>query len=88
MQQSNVMATMVPLQRRLSHHSDNHPERQFFSHALRYVTTTSGRQVALENWMIASYETDFGPLIGSDGLCIRYFCGLLFCLRTDSDNSG
>jgi hypothetical protein len=68
MHQDNVMAMMVSLQRRLDHHSDADGERQFFSHALRYLTTSSGRQVEIENWMITCYEVEFGPKIGSGGL--------------------
>ncbi|KIM77885.1 hypothetical protein PILCRDRAFT_824860 [Piloderma croceum F 1598] len=42
-------------------------KRQFFSHALRYLTTASGRQVEMESWMITSYEVEFGHRIGSGG---------------------
>jgi hypothetical protein len=68
MHQSNVMAMMVSLQRRLDHFSDGDREQEFFSHALKYLTTASGRQVEMENWMITSYEVEFGPQIGSGGL--------------------
>jgi hypothetical protein len=70
MHQDNVMAMMVSLQRRLDHISDGDQERQFFSHALRYLITTSGRQVEMESWMITSYEVEFGPRIGSGGLYV------------------
>jgi len=43
-------------------------ERQFVSHTLQYLTTSSGRQVALDDWTITSYEVDFGHEIGSGGL--------------------
>ena len=62
------MAMMVSLQRRLDNISDGNQERQFFSHALRYLTTASGRQVEMESWMITSYEVEFGSRIGSGGL--------------------
>jgi hypothetical protein len=62
------MAMMVLLQRRLDHSSDDDREREFFSHILQYITTISGRQVEIENWMITSYEVEFGPQIGSGGL--------------------
>jgi hypothetical protein len=76
MQQNNVMAMMVSIQRRLDHLSDDDREGQFFSHALRYLTTASGHQVEVENWMITSYEVEFGRQIGSGGLCVPC-CDLL-----------
>ena len=68
--QDNCMAMMISLQRRLDNVSDGDQERQFFSHALRYLTTASGRQVEMESWMITSYEVEFGRRIGSGGLCV------------------
>jgi hypothetical protein len=70
MQQSNMMAMMVSLQRRLDHPADGDQEREFFSHTLQYLTTTSGRQVEMHNWMITPYEVEFGPLIGDGGLYV------------------
>ena len=70
MHQSNVMAMMVSLQRRLDHHVDGDQEQKFFSHALQYLTTSSGRQVEIQDWMITSYEVEFGPQIGSGGLYV------------------
>ncbi|KIM80595.1 hypothetical protein PILCRDRAFT_822333 [Piloderma croceum F 1598] len=61
------MAMMVSLQRRLEQQSDGDKERRFFSHALRFLTTSSGRQVEMENWMITSYEVEFGAKIDSGG---------------------
>ena len=66
------MANMMSLQRRLGQVSDGDRERQFFSHALRYLATTSGHQVEMESWMITSYEVEFGPRVGSSSLCVRY----------------
>ena len=68
MQQNNIMVMMVSLQRRLDHLSDGDQEREFFSHALEYLSTTSGHEVQMENWMITPYEVEFGPQIGSGGL--------------------
>jgi len=82
MHQDNVMAMMVSLQRRLDHVSDGDREQQFFSHTLRYLITTSGHQVEMESWMITSYEVEFGPRVGSGGLCVLY----LFRLTVDSDH--
>jgi hypothetical protein len=67
------MAMMVSLQRRLDHRSDGDTERQFFSHTLRYLTTSSGSQVEVENWMITPYEVEFGAQIGSGGLFVAFF---------------
>ena len=72
MQQNDVMAMMVSIQRRLDHLSDGDREQQFFLYALRYLTTASGRQVEMENWMITSYKVEFGRQIGSGGLYVLY----------------
>ena len=79
------MAMMVSLQRRLDHVSDGDREQQFFSHALRHLITTSGRQVEMESWMITSYEVEFGPRIGSGGLYVFTLpCWLcILCLILD-----
>ena len=67
--QSNTMALTASLQRRLQGRSNNDErERQFFRHSLRYLTTSSGHQVELENWTITSYDVEFGREIGSGGL--------------------
>jgi len=58
---------IVSLQRRLDLRSDDDRELQFFSHVLRYLTTSSGIRVELQSWMITSYEVEFGSKIGSGG---------------------
>jgi hypothetical protein len=63
---------MVSLQRRLQTGSDEDRERQFFTHTLRYLTTSSGRQVDMEDWMITTYEVEFGHEIGSGGLYVLH----------------
>jgi hypothetical protein len=73
MYQSDVMAAMVSLRRRLDNHIDGERERQFFSHALQYLTTVSGCQVEMQTWMITSLEVEFGPKIGSGGLYVLHF---------------
>jgi hypothetical protein len=65
---SSVMAMTVSLQRRLMQRSDGDREREFFLHVLQYLTSTSGIRVELKNWMITSYDVEFGPTIGSGGL--------------------
>jgi hypothetical protein len=72
MYQSDVVATMVSLRRRLDNGGDGERERQFFSHALQYLTTASGRQVEIQTWMITSLEVEFGPQIGSGGLYVLH----------------
>jgi hypothetical protein len=68
------MAMMVSLQRRLqTGSSDEDPERQFFTQALRYLKTSIKRQVAIEDWMITSYDVEFANKIGSGGLYVSVF---------------
>ena len=62
------MAMMVSLQRRLPTGSDQDRERRFFTHTRRFLKTRSGRQVEMEEWMITSYEVEFGREVGSGGL--------------------
>lgn len=59
---------MVSLERRLQTATDGEQERQFFAHTLHYLTTSSGRQVELEGWVITSYEVEFGQEISSGSL--------------------
>ena len=70
------MPTMVSLQCCLDHGADGDREWQFFSHTLKYLTTVSGRQVEMQNWMITSYEVEFRPQIGSGGLYVLYLLEL------------
>src|ERR1700683_2833059 len=65
-----MMAMMVSLQRRLQTGSDGNREQQFFTPTLQYLTTSSGCQVEMEEWMITSYEVEFGKQIGSGGLYV------------------
>jgi len=61
---------MVCLQRRLDDGSDVEEEQQFFSHSLQYLTALTGFSVEVENWMITSYEVEFGYRIGFGGLYV------------------
>ena len=70
---ASIIAMIVSLQRRLDQHSDGDREREFFAHVLQYLTTSSGLRVELKNWMITSYEVEFGPNIGSGGLWVHFF---------------
>jgi hypothetical protein len=67
------MAIVVALQKRLRIRSDGDRERQFFEHTLQYLNTRSGRKVEVEEWMITSYEVEFGEEIGSGGLYVFAF---------------
>jgi hypothetical protein len=71
--QRNVMAMMASIQRRLQMGSDEDGERQFLTHALQYLITSSGRQVEMADWMITSYEVEFEHEIGSGGLYVFAF---------------
>jgi hypothetical protein len=69
-QHYSLHTMMLSLRRKLEQQSLGTRERQFFSHSIRYLSTMSGRQVRAENWMITSFEVEFGPEIGSGGLCV------------------
>jgi hypothetical protein len=77
-ERSSVLAMIVSLQRRLDSRSDGGRERQFFSHVLLYLATTSGLRIELQNWMVTSYEVEFGPKIGSGGLYVFSIVGVDF----------
>ena len=81
---ASVMAIIVSLKRRLDTRSDGDRELQFFSHVLRYLTTSTGQQVELQRWMITSYEVEFGRMIGAGGLCAPTHPVRLYVPMTDS----
>ncbi|KAJ7093533.1 hypothetical protein C8R44DRAFT_815278, partial [Mycena epipterygia] len=64
---NNMLAMMTCLQRRLCSAPMNRPEEIFYSHTLQYLTSMSGQQVQLEDWMIASFDVDYGLEIGVGG---------------------
>ena len=64
---------MISLQKRIENHTDSNRELQFFSHSLHYLSTVSGSQVHLEEWMITSYDVEFGQEIGAGGLWALFF---------------
>ena len=66
-QHHSLAAMMVSLQRSLQQLLGGDRERRFFSHSIKYLSTASGRQIAVENWMITSFDVEFGPEIGSGG---------------------
>ncbi|KAJ7496449.1 kinase-like domain-containing protein [Mycena latifolia] len=66
--QDNMIAMMACIQRRLDGQQQiNPPEKKFYSHTLQYLTSMSGQQVKLEDWMIVSFDVDFGTEIGVGG---------------------
>jgi hypothetical protein len=66
--QNNMLAMMASLHRRLNVALVNDQEQNFYSHTLQYLTSMSGRQVRLEDWMVASYDVEYGQEIGVGGL--------------------
>ncbi|KAF7333378.1 Kinase-like protein [Mycena venus] len=66
--QGNLLAMMVSLERRIDElRGGNMPEQKFYSHALQYLSSTSGQQIKLEDWMISTFDVDYGPEIGRGG---------------------
>jgi hypothetical protein len=63
-----MLAMMASLQRRLNATPTNNQEQTFYSHTLQYLSSMSGQQVQLEDWMIASFDVDYGPEVGVGGL--------------------
>jgi hypothetical protein len=59
---------MVSIQKQLNHHKVDHAEQSFYTHTLEYLTSRSGQNVAVEDWMISAFEVDYGPEIGRGGL--------------------
>jgi len=76
-QQNNIVAMMASLQRRLDQQIGEDREHQFFSRTLRYLSTTSGHYVQLEDWMLTSFDVEFGPEIGTGGLSEIVLFGIL-----------
>lgn len=64
---------IVSLRRQLKTGSDEDREQHFFAYTLQYLTTCRGRQIEMEDWMITSYEVEFGHEIGSGGLYAFFF---------------
>jgi len=85
MQQNNVMAMMVSLQRRLDHLPDDDREGQFFLACPTISHHGQWSSGGMENWMITSYEVEFGHQIGSGGLCVFVHCHPFYCLWTGSE---
>jgi hypothetical protein len=69
----DIIAMVVSLERRIESHGGNNRDReqQFYSHTLQYLISTSGQQVTLEEWMISSFNVEFGTEIGAGGLWVK-----------------
>jgi hypothetical protein len=63
-----MLAMMASLQRHLSVLPNSDQQQTFYSHTLQYLTSMSGQQLQLEDWMIASFDVEYGPEIGVDWL--------------------
>ncbi len=59
---------MCAFHKKLQQMSRDEVEARFISSSLRILTTWSGRQVAVEQWTVTSFEVESGPLIGDGGL--------------------
>jgi hypothetical protein len=66
--QNNTIAMMVSLQKQLNNQSIDREEQKFYTHTLQYLTSRSGTSVKVEDWMIASFEVDYGAEIGAGSL--------------------
>ena len=59
---------MVSIQKQLNNQNVDRVEQRFYTHTLEYLTSRSGKNVTVEDWMISSFEVDYGSEIGSGGL--------------------
>ncbi|KAF7353978.1 Kinase-like protein [Mycena venus] len=57
--QNNTIAMMVCIQKQLNKQNVDRAEKEFYTHTLEYLTFRSGKQVKVEDWMIASFEVDY-----------------------------
>jgi hypothetical protein len=63
-----MMEMMVTLHKLVTNQLLGAREHTFCSRTLNYLATKSGRHIALEGWMVTSYEVEFGMEIGSGSL--------------------
>jgi hypothetical protein len=68
-----MMVIIVSLEWRIQMEAGENRERQFFTHALRYLTMCSRCRVGMEVWMITSYEVEFEHKIGPGGLYVKFW---------------
>ncbi|KAJ6558284.1 hypothetical protein B0H19DRAFT_133767 [Mycena capillaripes] len=65
--QENKTALMVSLQRQIDSTAQSGPEYKFYSRTLLHLSALGGRQIEAKDWMVTTYEVDFGEKIGSGG---------------------
>ncbi|KAF7344400.1 Kinase-like protein [Mycena sanguinolenta] len=70
--QNNTIAMMVSIQKQLNNQNFDRLEQRFYTHTLEYLTSRSGKNVSVEDWMISPFEVDYGPEIGSGGFGTVY----------------
>jgi hypothetical protein len=63
-----MLAMIVSIHRYLERQSGDDQETRFLSHSLKRMTTLSGRQMEVKNWMITSFDVEFEEKIGCGGL--------------------
>ncbi|TFK66838.1 kinase-like protein [Pluteus cervinus] len=66
---SNTRDLMVSIQKFLLKEASevNARQKHFFLHTLKYLSTKIGEPVQLRDWMVSSFEIEFGEKIGSGG---------------------
>ncbi|KAJ7857521.1 kinase-like domain-containing protein [Mycena leptocephala] len=71
--QNNTIAMMVSIQKQLNNSQNvDRAEQKFYTHTLEYLTSRSGKPVKVEDWMIASFEVEYGEEIGAGGFGTVY----------------
>ncbi|KAJ7733804.1 kinase-like domain-containing protein [Mycena metata] len=63
----NMFAMMVSIERRIGQNQGNVEEQKFYSHTLQYLQSTSQQRIELEDWLISSYDVEYGVEIGAGG---------------------
>ena len=57
--QESVMAILIAIQRRLDTVLLDEPERRFLSKSVKYLHTLNGPPVAIQDWMMTSFDVHF-----------------------------
>ncbi|KAJ7192586.1 kinase-like domain-containing protein [Mycena pura] len=71
--QNNTIAMMVSIQKQLNNNQNvDRAEQKFYTHTLEYLTSRSGKPVKVEDWMIASFDVEYGGEIGAGGFGTVY----------------
>jgi hypothetical protein len=75
--ESNTIAMMIALQRQIEERLGSDREQKFYYNALASLSTASKTTVQLKDWMVTSYEVEFGRKIGFGGLYVRFYSLIL-----------